>query len=272
MRLSNLLLQESRQELRDETSTEIAELLRRNCSQSLAAAPIYRTDNGLSGKVYFANPSEYKRRSANTENYYTEIMDMDPAWSNWPSRSRSLICSAARPDRTFRALFFDNANIGVCPDEDLWWSFPRLGASIGICSLLEFGKALEMMSNKIDANYIGARGGNPPLSDDTQSLNTFFDRFEEWAKEDFDRFRNTVYDPDDKFYTSDRRLFYYAMDKFGGDLRAALYDLFNPHKNGFERKSIGNFDIKTNREVWSDSKAYLIDTTFFANMAMRHGL
>ena len=74
----------------------------------------------------FADP----RRSRNTSNYYTEWVDNSPKWSQFPKRSRSLICTS---DKVYASGYGQIAvvvpivdtTVGVCPDNDWWNSFRK---------------------------------------------------------------------------------------------------------------------------------------------------
>lgn len=72
------------------------------------------------------------RRSANTENYYTFLLDnILPSWRKYPDRSKSFICSSSK----YRASMYGNVYVvfpkdgtplGVAPEEDIWDSFDNL--------------------------------------------------------------------------------------------------------------------------------------------------
>jgi len=68
------------------------------------------------------------RVSANTRNYVTLLMDNLPSWKKYPKRSRSIICSTSEvTSKSYGTLYivipYDNTNIGIAPDDDIWFSF-----------------------------------------------------------------------------------------------------------------------------------------------------
>jgi hypothetical protein len=78
----------------------------------------------LFGNAVFDPP----RKSANTFNFTTLIIDNSPLWAKYPKRSKSYICStdklcAETYGTLYRVYPFDGANIGICPTRDIWWSF-----------------------------------------------------------------------------------------------------------------------------------------------------
>jgi hypothetical protein len=91
------------------------------------------------------DPRTTLRRSANTHNTYTMYMDNSPIWSDFPKRSHSMICSSGYYAEDFGNLYavfpYDNTPIGICPDFDLWESFPRL-RRFDVCSLPQFTGAI----------------------------------------------------------------------------------------------------------------------------------
>jgi len=75
------------------------------------------------------NPKIEKRKSRNTANFYTLMMENLSQWRKFPKRSNSLICTtdyykARMYGTAYRVIPIDlNAKFGVCPEEDIWESF-----------------------------------------------------------------------------------------------------------------------------------------------------
>lgn len=118
-------------------------LIEQNCkgylSSSGAKTGIFRGFK-MSGNAAFGDSNAGNPRvSANTFNYYTLWMDNDPAWSKFPKRSRSFICSesdsvaegfAMKSGYETCYIFpYDDAKIGACPTDDLWQAFETRGVS-----------------------------------------------------------------------------------------------------------------------------------------------
>ena len=106
-------------------------LLEQNCKNSIYkinSTPLYRgVDKQLQLQIGDTNIGA-PRKSANTKNYYTLWVDNSPMWKDFPKRSRSFICTT---DKEYASSFgeiylvipFDNAQIGICPSGDFWFSF-----------------------------------------------------------------------------------------------------------------------------------------------------
>lgn len=94
-----------------------------------------------------------QRTSANTENYYTLIVDHDPAWSDYPPRSSSIIASsklhvAQGYGTAYVVLPEHDPQIGICSEADYWVSFPRVSALSGHTDLSELNTIIRRMAVK----------------------------------------------------------------------------------------------------------------------------
>ncbi len=102
---------------------------------------IYRgliDENDSKIKYKIIDPKDFNRTSKNTSNYYTLFMDNNVLWQNYPKRSKSLICTT----NFFTADTYGEGNIflvipldktakfGICPEEDLWYSFKGVDLEI----------------------------------------------------------------------------------------------------------------------------------------------
>lgn len=93
---------------------------------------------------YYSISNITGRKSANTSNEYTVLVDNLPAWKEYPKRSESLICTNLNNlgytwdyGETFIILPENGANIGVCSSYDFWNGFGRftqLGKAAGYTS------------------------------------------------------------------------------------------------------------------------------------------
>ena len=118
------------------------EVLNTYCRQSLALVqqdkPIWRGMDGHDAEIVMIDPSTGERKSQNTTNHYTQLMDNSPYFKGWPRRSKSFICSSGRSyaaafGSTMYTIFpYDGVKIAVCPERDLWDSqitVPEFGDS-----------------------------------------------------------------------------------------------------------------------------------------------
>ncbi len=102
---------------------------------------IYRGVRGLEDLYAKVDPtSSEERTSAYNANFYNYVVSNSSKWSEYPNRSKSLICSfdfrtaniygsnkAEDPDArkydTFAVIPYDGVEIGICPTEDFTTSF-----------------------------------------------------------------------------------------------------------------------------------------------------
>ena len=93
---------------------------------------IYRGIGGFNGKYGIVDPSTSdERRSANTSNHTTLLMDNLPKWKKYPKRSQSLICSTDHLNASsYGELYYvyptDKCDIGIVPTTDVWDAFQTM--------------------------------------------------------------------------------------------------------------------------------------------------
>lgn len=151
---------------------DVVDLLKRHCSDALKTIdkPIVRgmTDYGEFVKV---KGEDGARKSQNTSNHYTMIMDAVLP-SEFPRRSKSIICANYQGEfyagsfGTVYAIFpYNGVKIGVCPGRDIWRLDIRLGeTSDGIVAWNnKFGKM-----NLDDQNYDNFISGLSDAIEDAQ--------------------------------------------------------------------------------------------------------
>ena len=76
---------------------------------------------------FVGDPTEVKRKSIGTKNFYTLIMDNHPNWKGFPKRSKSFICTLGKTHMGGTSDYIvipeDNSIFGVCPSSDIYLSF-----------------------------------------------------------------------------------------------------------------------------------------------------
>jgi len=171
------------------------------------------------------------RKSANTFNYMTLLMDNLPSWNGWPKRSKSIICSTDLESTDgygsyiYYVIPYDNAKIGVCSDYDLWQSF-KYGLNHSVRS---FNNQLYDLLN------------NNGLDDQDDDYKTLIKTLEE------------LVDINSNGHSS------IIMEFFGDDSSNVLNhinQLFDPKKNGFK---MGIEHLQHDKEVWIQGKSILIN-------------
>ena len=123
--------------LNEDRSIKISEedaldIIKTKCSKALNAYSVdKRMYRGLRKKAEYFNvdpKKEAPRRSANSRNYYTFLVDNSPKWKGYPKRSESIICStgyitSSHYGEVYDVFPYDGAKIGVASSSDFWFSF-----------------------------------------------------------------------------------------------------------------------------------------------------
>jgi hypothetical protein len=111
---------------------EAKKLLETHCKDAMKnfGAPMWRGSRNMhydAMLIHGEADSATGRKSANTSNYYTVLMDKFLPYFGYPKRSKSIIC-ANNSNKEYAYSFgnvyaifpFDNVSIGVCESYDLW--------------------------------------------------------------------------------------------------------------------------------------------------------
>jgi len=215
---------------------------------------------------YLIDPkkSKEKRRSRNTSNYYTLIMDNSPSWKEYPKRSESVICSinascGKNSPHIFRVFPKNGSKIGVCNDSDLWKSFRNLSYAL---SMNEINDVLNGLAN-IGMNTKKPSGRRKLLKKydkDLSILKKAFKEFDKWYLSKKYKFEelvkefNILWDGDWLIKTFERILIGY-----NGDLYKHMVDKLDPGNNNFNLISTSNLKIGGgNKEAWTDGECLMV--------------
>jgi len=193
-------------------------------------------------KYIYTDPQKFNRKSSNTSNYYTLIMNNDPSWEHLPKRklscSHTEIDSDEVKDRGNEDVYvvvpFDGNVWGVCPKIDMWDSIKNLG-----------DKRLDHLNRQLEdiADYLQMR-----LRDD--NIKNF--------KEDLKEIDLELKNADDINYDHFDNLVYNFKDS--GDIYQYLVDLLEPNKNNIKllsTREVYNMTGK-DKEVWTEGKCLMI--------------
>jgi len=217
------------------------------------------------GNIIVADGNQLERKSANTENYYTLIIDNSPAWKEYPKRSKSFICTteASVADAyasnilgkkaVYKVIPLENQNIAACTRSDFWFSFQRGMKKYG---LYDINSALD------------------PNIDDLSSLNDALHRSSEKLigktldQDTYESFRNGISELEKRIKNIDTsrlvmndpnwQLFVGAVKPYleKMDLIQYLEMVLDPKLNFIE---IGNHsELKNDAEVWLSGKVLFI--------------
>jgi hypothetical protein len=137
MRLNNFLLNESRSIKISEN--DCIEMIKKDYMDAIHSKNrIYRGNNEDAPFLYI-KPSNYERESPYAvNNYYNLLLSNLPSWSKYPKRNKSVICTTEydvadrykNSDFPYLVLPKDGAEIGVCPENDIWFSFRGSGIHV----------------------------------------------------------------------------------------------------------------------------------------------
>ena len=211
-------------------------------------------------QYWFVEPKSVgkPRRSANTLNYYTLLMDSNPRWKQFPKRSQSLICLT---DGSYRG-------------RDGWVVFPKDGWRIGDTGIRDLWGAgrkfkLDNMDDwNIVANEYLKFAQEQMLGKKLSSRNRKFDKhLSEFkaASKVFDEYINS------EGSENVRSIGSYIGNKFGyafntevfedgykGDFFKMVNDMITPENMGFTLARVGE-QLSELAEVWTDSPCVLIN-------------
>jgi hypothetical protein len=209
--------------------------------------PLWRGAKNLSPLIARAgyvtvDTSATERTSQNTSNFYTMILDNNPAMEGFPKRGRSFIGSTSRDTaegfarswdepyttKTFVMIPFDGTKIGVCSSSDMW-------------------------NNSVNMFY---------RTRDVADMN---DEFEELGLEptleSFKKFDEDLRDGDDDALGRFSRVFFNAAKKGEvDDFLNTVWEAYTPKRLMLSNHTTKDLphDLKRN-EVWVGGKVLLID-------------
>lgn len=111
-----------------ETALHIFENECSDAAWMIEQGPLWRGTYGreVNAKIGVVDTSLTRRRSQNTTNHYSEIMDNISELKDFPKRQYSVIAStsfnvaASYGDKRYAIIPFNGVKIGVCPTPDIW--------------------------------------------------------------------------------------------------------------------------------------------------------
>jgi len=220
--------------------------IERHCKKALSSItryPIYRGNRHIDGEYFLTNPKNFGERKSPfaDENYYNLLLSNLPAWSQYPKRNKSVICTTDYENASNRGrgiahyvLPVDGAKIGVCPRDDIWDGFRD---------------AFEGWYDLSD------------LNDTIYSLFRDNGIFRKRSQVDFSSFVKDCLELD-KIKNLDPDDYNIFSEYIEGDIPFIKYlnDILDPEKNGFKLVNVGE-NMGGDNEVWTDSPCILIDTS-----------
>lgn len=195
-----------------------------------------------------------QRTSANTENYYTLLVDHDPAWSDYPPRSSSIIASsklhvAQGYGTPYVVLPVHDPQIGICTMADYWISFPRVRAISGHTDMSDL--------NQIIRNMVHTYAHTPNFRPkDYAHLINMLDIVDEELSAHSINWKVMLVDANDWRMEEIARFMTKTPD---GTILERLQWLLDPEANGFSHAHMSEMGPMTDsHEVWMHASIYMI--------------
>lgn len=218
---------------------------------------IFRGENARSEGVLYVEPAKFKRRSANTDNYYTEIVDNSDRWQMYPKRSQSLICStdlstASGYGTTYVVLPQGDPVIGVCPGGDFWVSFPVLKDKVGLRPA-DLNDTLKYIYYTLTDYHLGAAPSYPVLVDALKAIdrrNPYWQARRDDSEVNSDKLVQGAQTWADG--EANRLL------KLGGNLLRTCDSLLDPAANNFRAMQLSKLKFSGEHEVWLSAPSYMV--------------
>lgn len=225
---------------------EASDILNKYCKDAIWMLqkdhPIYRGQKSLphNRDFYTIDPSKTERKSQNTSNHYTVILDNIESMSDFPKRSRSLIGSfdESNSDQygaVYALIPFDGVKIGCVKSDDLWETEIRF-----------FGRTspIEVWNDVFHRDF---------NIDDT------------WKS--FQKFQEKLNAGDDGAIRAFRRIFN------GADPTQFLEELnkaYSPARTKFEVRTTKTMPRKMDGEVWVGGKCLMMPKHIWDILVMAH--
>lgn len=235
---------------------EAIKLIKTHCKNVDPKLPLWR---GTKFKDEFSIVEGQKggRKSANTSNHYTLIIDeiLSTEYRHAPLRSKSIICSTSKRYASnyglAHAVFpFDDVEIGKCEYDDIWYSDVYIGEHMNIKdvnSMLRYViKEPESVKDIVNAIVEDMENGYDDCEDITRAIIDMYvdnhgqEEFDEADKESVvEEILYTAYHPE------------YALNMQFGT---------------YKELEFGEREIDDDNEVWFGGKCVMIDMHTYNNM------
>jgi hypothetical protein len=213
---------------------------------------IFRHIDQYKTKLFRSEPIE--RVSRDNGNWYTLMMDNSKFWEKYPKRGKSFICSLDNYSKNFLVIPEDNSKWGICPREDIFYSFDSFCYNIAT-----FFESFADLSSHLLGNII-RYDTIENMKTDIKKLENYLYSSSEWNN--FLEFELYI-EP-----LSSKTPQYYEMLNFLDliwvkDIFDSLNNFMKPAINDFELcnyTDINNLPKSTYyRECWTDSKCVFIN-------------
>jgi hypothetical protein len=198
------------------------------------ATSIYRGLNNKNNKYLFIQPSKFERKSANTLNFYTILIDNSKYWKEYPKRSKSICCTN---NKSHVKYYFDN----------IYRVYPKIGARIGVCPAYDifysFEKGLKILSNIL----------HKKISDLSEFEDFLYLETHVYGNYSYKKMINNI----DKYNLNDKQKL--ILLKYNCKTLYEFIDYcLSPELNGFALLTYNDGFEVYNKEIWTDADSLMI--------------
>jgi hypothetical protein len=199
---------------------------------------------------YMIDSKNFVRKSANTHNFYTLIIDeiLRDQWSTFPLRSRGVICTTSERyaryyGNTYVVYPYDTSLVGVSPARDIWVSFKKTIPSDNDTGLHDFNLQLIKLANELSITKLNDTIQDIELLRDAILLNKHL------VRQSLIPIASTIVKSDFDLY----KAFRYMFDPVVNNVRSTVA------QDGITSMLTSSFD---GQEIWFQGKCVLVDSAF----------
>lgn len=235
---------------------------------------IFRIIKGFNKDFGIVRPKQAskKRRSKNTANYYTFIMDNSKYWDGYPKRSESVVCLTENP-KDYLVIPRLDSKVGICPKRDLWFSFTDFGG-------IEKGFNLSLNCLWLYSQYESDKRIKSVKHSNSLIPSETYSEFRKSIK----KMDNTIQESVDRSYEDylnivdsipRERLVKMFLDSKYERLYNFLEYVLEPDRNNFKLKKYEkDFELSSEvpKEVWTDGPCLLVKKKYVGRIISDYGL
>lgn len=224
------------------TTDQMIEWIQNNASRYVdTGSKIYRGVYSRDAEGLY-NGSQLNRTAANTYNYANLWLSNHSDWSAYPPREKSFICSTSGDyvesyGQPYIVIPSDSSTIGICPDQDLWDSFPEVNEATAELGMDEFMRVVHELIQDAGKSTAAAEKDWDMLAFVINDIDT-----------------NNVKQLMKNGQESTNELAEHLLSFMEKNRLATLYEVFervfDPKTNGFSMQKAATLDADSNREVW----------------------
>lgn len=233
------------------TEQEVVQLIKEKCTEALKGTPIYRGSKSKVPFVKLSTEDAQPRLSANTHSYGNLLIDNLPEWVNYPKRSKSVICTNSYNVASwygsdiYQVFPVNGTKVGVCPKDDLWFSFKL---PVHYNNIANFNESLAL------AGTLAL--GRKPNEKNYQSFLKDLAHISDWLSDN------------NAEASVEKNRCQGLIKTLGLPLQDGLSKTFNPNTNGFTLTGIEGIPEGRN-EIWLEGTAYLVRESLVEGLGLK---